>query len=925
MPSQQSTSSLLQSLISGTRGVAAAILLGSGTVNSLAIAQDNAAGAPAEAPPTVEIKNASFQAGLKSLKENLPDVAINHFKKAIEAGPAKEQPWPQEQLVILQQFLAESYARAGKPGEAIELYSRLPLTPANNYWTSVALIQQGSLTRALHWLNQIPADDAEWYSSALQAKAYVADLLNDDRLLQSCLEQLVKSGDPFIAIRSRIWLANCLLEQKKTADAISALQPLVNPDNNADAGETAPAAKPRAEALKQLQPYIQLTQVRILGEQQKWDEAQAIVSKLAEDKDMPLRIKDLARIALASIEIKKEADENRVQAPSKTPAPETPQPAASTGEDQLIAFITARPNSPLLAEAFKILIRQRTFLTNPQALEKLTAWSNQSDQTRQPLASYALADTMFKKKDPEQALEIARKSLKASPENPATRKLVLETVNQLISEKKYDEASELIHTYPHKEAEIYFNSGIIAYEQKDYEEAAAQFDNAIKMAGDSMVREAYYNANLNALALGDESRMAALIKEAFLMPQLQETLAYEQAHYSAQNFEPQAIEKLQQFINLYPESRYRISAILDLAEVALNISPPRLDIAREQINALQQLKLSQEEAVRLACLNILVPESQQIWPDAIHASQEALRQFPHSRKAPAIRLKLGELYFKNENFNESLMVLQSFSKDYPNSSLKEEALFLAGKAAQHCDTDAMLDKALNIFQGISASNSRFSQAATIEYAAILQRLKRSSEAIATLQSLLNQKLSKQVRLLALSIQAEAWSAIGKDEDDAAPLQTARDLCTQILDTPNLMPSWRFSALSQRAQYAERAGDSDAALEDYYAILSYFPDVSNLSRRDWFWFYTAGFSALHILENKQDWEKALDLARKMSKTTGSRAREAYNIARRIQFEHFIWNDSGDEEFDALEQKFFAEPQQAEQTNTPATPAPSPANS
>lgn len=871
--------------------------------------------------PVPSITNASFQSGLKSLKENMPDVAAAHFAKALKDGPKKGESWSQQDQTVIRQFLAESYARAGKSKEALELYSSLPLTDENNYWTSVALIRQGSLTKALHWINQISTNDPQWSLHALQARAYIADFLGDNRLLQATLEQLVKAADPQVALRSRIWLANCLLNQQNPQQASQTLQPaFAEQETSADEPSPEPAL---IKARELLIPYARLTEARILATQGKWDEASIVTARLAEEKNLPVKLKDLTVVALAAIRIKQE---NAQPAPAAgNAAPGDGQPVIQgSGEDQLLAFISGRPDSPLLAEAFNILVRQNTFLTNPQAYEKLVSWTNHADKIRQPLAAFALADTLYNKKDPQGAITLAKASLKTTPGHPATRKLVLQTINRLISDQQYDEASELIHTYPHKEAEIYFNSGIIAYEQQDYQKAAGDFDNAIKAAGDAMLREAYYNANLNALALGDDSKLASLIQEVFMMPSLQETLAYEQVHYAARQFEPRAIEKLEGFIASYPTSGDIPLARLDLAEVALNIAPPRLDIARTQINLLEQSSgLTEDERVRLACLHILLPESQQIWPDAITACRSALKEFPNSSKAPDIQLKLGELLFKNENFNESLMVLQSFPDQYPKSDLREEAMFLAGKAAQQCDTEATsIDRALEIFRRISNDNNRFAQSADIEIASILSRLKEYHQAISTLDKLLEENPPRQIRLLALSIQAEAW-AESAVKDNTEDLDKARNLCTQILDTPNLMPSWRFSALSRRARYAELEGKSDLALDDYYSILSYFPDTVDLSKRDWYWYYTAGFSALRLLEAREDWEKALAMAMQMARTSGPRAREAALVARKIQFDHFIWHDAGDEAFDKLMEQFFpAAEQQDKNGRTSAAAAPNP---
>ncbi|WP_031930274.1 hypothetical protein [Akkermansia muciniphila] len=81
-----------------------------------------------------------------------------------------------------------------------------------------------------------------------------------------------------------------------------------------------------------------------------------------------------------------------------------------------------------------------------------------------------------------------------------------------------------------------------------------------------------------------------------------------------------------------------------------------------------------------------------------------------------------------------------------------------------------------------------------------------------------------------------------------------------------------------------------ALDDYASILAHTPSGSSANkRRDWHWFYNAGFASIRLLGQLQDWDGALALAKKLAQTSGPRAREAAAYARRIQLEHFIWQD------------------------------------
>lgn len=165
---------------------------------------------------------------------------------------------------------------------------------------------------------------------------------------------------------------------------------------------------------------------------------------------------------------------------------------------------------------------------------------------------------------------------------------------------------------------------------------------------------------------------------------------------------------------------------------------------------------------------------------------------------------------------------------------------------------------------------------------------KADQCIVALENLLSSPLPRYMRLLALSIQADAW--VAKEDTHSDTLRKAINLCTEILDTPNLGLAWKFKALTQRAQFYERMNEQKKALDDYASILAHTPSGSSANkRRDWHWFYNAGFASIRLLGQLQDWDGALALAKKLAQTSGPRAREAAAYARRIQLEHFIWQD------------------------------------
>ena len=85
---------------------------------------------------------------------------------------------------------------------------------------------------------------------------------------------------------------------------------------------------------------------------------------------------------------------------------------------------------------------------------------------------------------------------------------------------------------------------------------------------------------------------------------------------------------------------------------------------------------------------------------------------------------------------------------------------------------------------------------------------KADQCIAALENLLSSPLPRYMRLLALSIQADAW--VTKEDTHSDTLRKAINLCTEILDTPNLGLAWKFKALTQRAQFYERMNEQKSA-------------------------------------------------------------------------------------------------------------------
>ena len=843
----------------------------------LAIAPGSGATTAANRPATTIsaneqalLKNKKYQQGLRDLENHLPLEASKHFQECL----ASEQ-LPNSQKAIIRPFLAEALIRANKTDEGLAAWAELPASPMKSYWVAVGLLNQGALTKALEELALIPdTDPLAIYAS--QLKARLARQLDDDGLLVASLDKLARAESPSISHPAGILLADTLANMHQYAEAATLLERI----------KTALAAQQKPSPLL---PYADLVEGKLAIAQGNLNKAIAIFTAITTQTTYPDKMKDLGRLALARAEILLEKGTPApTAAETRLPEDDDSLHATGTGEDRLLTFIGGKAESSLLMDALNILLAENTFRTNPQALEKLTGWVGTKDNIRQPAAMYAMGRILLDKQDLNGALQLAGEALAKHPYSAPVQTLCLNVITALLEQERTADAEKLIGNYPTKAPGIIFQQGALAFRKGDYPLAGKLFKEAADRGTEATTEAALFNANLAALHANDTAGTNALLQQAAGNTPLQERLLFEQAHYAAMRMMPHAPELLKRFLQIATHPALKNQALLDQGEVALNLNPPDTQTAQAVIPLLEAAQLPPAQALQLARLKILLAESTQDWPAAIQACRQAIAQDAEGSKADLLHLKLGELLYKNGDFHEAQLVLQPFPSKYPNSPLLPAALFLAGKAAQQSNTGNALDAALNIFRTLASGNTPFSQPARIEEASVLLRMGKADQCISTLDALLAQQLPRYMRLLALSIQADAW--VTKADTNTDTLHKAVNLCTEILNTPNLGLAWKFKALTQRAQFYERLNDQEKALDDYASILMHTPtgDSAN-KRKDWHWFYNAGFASIRIMSQQQDWNTALAIAQKLARTSGPRAREAATYARRLRLEHFIWQE------------------------------------
>lgn len=808
-------------------------------------------------------KSKEFQSGLRAMSDHLPAVAIRHFNDILAASP------PAAIIPYVYCQLAEAYIRNNQFDEGLAALAKSPearMLSGSVFWEAVACKGRGYYTRALglfQSLENSPELSVPEKSSLYWQMAEIYFLLNNLEQSQLVLQQLLNDKSPNIQQAARLALAVLEIQLKRPEKAIEYIQELLNSSSNES---------------PYVLGYAKLVQAKALFSQGKAREAQALMEKLIAEPQTPPRIVDMAKLAAAEAEIILEKQGKLRSEEEK-----------GRGEDRLLSFIEAEPDSPLLAQVFNILRENKAF-KDPEAYKKLQGWAKGTQSQRTPFAMATLAREAISRDEVVTLEELFQRAGKDFPDHPAALDLQYLVIQYLFDHKKWEQAEKLSAQLPESTARTLFMKAGLAFGKEQYEEAAALYAQALALVHESYSNATQYvvfNEALSVIEAQMPDVLSGVLSNPRVTPETQSDILLEKALEAASRLDESAIKLLKEFIEQYPKHHRLADACLALGELALYQESPLVGDTLFAISTLESLSLNEDQKERLARLRILLPEYMEQWPAAIQAARNYLDVYKTPHLRDPMQLKLGELLYRDGDYNQAHLYLQNIISRLPKESpLRIPALFLSAKAAQQTNTQSSLNKALILFEEVAAQDSSYQASAEIEVASILLRQGKSEEVIKRLdQFIKNENLNEESRRLALALGAEAWASLSSTHPEA--LDKARSMTAVILESPDLPPAWRSRTLFQQARLAEMAGDSESALRDYHLITSINPD--SFHRREWYWYYQAGFAAMHLLEEMKNWEGAIALAEYMAKSGGPRAEEAAKRARKIRLEHFVWGD------------------------------------
>ena len=604
------------------------------------------------------------------------------------------------------------------------------------------------------------------------------------------------------------------------------------------------------------------------------DTAQKSFQKaLASDTGQGSRVKTIAQLGLANTYLaRKEYEE------------------AETIVEKMIGEQTQNENLPDLFQAlYSIYLLEQT-----PALTDLVRWSQEDPKQvgsdRPVLAQFYLGKLELKIGSHTNGLNLLKQFIAQHTTHPLAAAAVIALAQELAADGSYAQTIEIAKQWlaTNEKATPVDQAGVqdvLAGALVQGRDLASAFDLYTQLGRERSPNQArfLYNAAICALRLGNENQYRQSLEALTRLPNTQPeraALAFESGMLEARTGSNQAERNLRQFLSDFPGDRHAPRTHLALAEIAFKESPPdRNRITTELTQVATEDPATQEEKARLEFF-AAADDSNQAATAISHLAQDFLQRYPHSRYRPEIRIKLGEVYFRQNDYPNAQTQFELVSEEDPDSPLLETALFLAGEAARKSMNSSSMDHAVELFEEVYKINGPLRYRARLEQALTKRQALQDKEAIVLLNDLVNQTIPIDIRCEAMDAKGDAEFTLGaKDESGYHDAIKTFDSLARLDGAPAVC---RQSALYKKAKCYEKIGQWDDALAAYYDVLSI--DYGTPGE---IWYFRAGFDAAQILESEKSWASAAAIYQKLAATPSSRAEEAKNRLARLRLEHFLW--------------------------------------
>ncbi len=813
----------------------------------------------------------AYQQARQALVSGLPGVAAYKAEALLTQPGAK---WSEEERQMLATLAAEGWTRDHQPERVLTLMEKGHRPFGGVFWRGQALLLQDKLEEAEQVLRDY--EKAGRYSERARlclAQVFLAQ--GREALARRELKELRESADAELARRARLMFNESELTMGRERIVLERLRREPEPDDGT-------AAFLMAQSLVQ---------------QGRPAAAAEIVGKLL--KATPggaygLRLHHAATLLNARLLL----DQGR----------------ASAAHEALLKLLAESTGSEFMHETFSLLETVRQFLPAAQQArlpEVVIEWLTQDTRPeRRGHALYLAACWLSGQNRSLEAAALLESLLAAYPghrrQSDAMRK-AMEIEGALGHDKR---VLELAESWKNQfggggASLVDLIAGSLLHARGDHAEALARFQRAADLAAALPERRrALFNAGVAAFKAGEMALYASLLGQLQSVSSVdaQGRPAFEAGQQSGESAadleldrvlglaakgDGAASEGLQAFLHAYPDHARRVEARVALAELALLDIPPRVRAAETTLTEAEQGEaLPEAVRQRIAYTRMWCREAEADWPGVVAAGLKWLQDWPAAELAAAVRMKVADAYFRQEDFANAQTQFELVAKNHAASDYAETAMFLAGRCALSLRN---FDAAIGLWESVAIQGGRLSLQARIQQAQAKRREGKEPDALKVLDGLLAEKdIDVTLRRQLTCDKAEMLILLGAK--DPRQLKNAVSLLRAFLKQADLPAVWQVRAGYWLAYALETGGDSTAALAACYdAVTLADSDADGMNPEIAAWHYRAGFLAVDLLQKKGHWEGAARMAERLAAAGGARATEAKNIATRIRLERFLWDE------------------------------------
>ncbi len=728
---------------------------------------------------------------------------------------------------------AERLLREGKPAEALSALELTPHSPAVLYWKGRALVSLNRPFQAVNLFREIPAESS-FYPYAAKAIMYCA-WQSEHLDFVEYVAPLTASSNQEIATLAQAALAEHQLRYTSDGDA-STMDPL----------------RELAKTQTELQPMVALLNIEELRRKRQFDQALNACRAMEANSSLPLIIRQRVRLTIAELYYDKAAAEP----PQTEQDDDQSENNEGKGEETLLQFISANPDSVLLEEAFRRLETHNAFNTSEYAKRRLQEWARElSNPHRAALALAVQQRLQFS--GPEYSSNdatIANTAATQLPNEPLSQHILGEQVRYLVERGRVSEAAlyqKMMQPDDTNPRYLFYKACCMPSNERA---TAELFLQCAEIASYDLQTAAICNAMYCAVLSRSQDIIDTLLSKESLPQQTRRSLLLTHAGLILHTNPAEAEAELLSASLLSPTEAELVEITLQRAEIALLSNPEGAMTLLGECSPNQHKDWTDEQILRFYSLQLQAIEKLNTaggeYRDPIALLQEALANTRRTEVRTVLTVNLTHRLSLAKRHEEALDLLLQLAENTSNKETRARAYLLAARQAEQLKSIEQLTLAVELFAAAAEHNTRYRNHALMLQARVLAWINRGAEARRILNDLLRRNdLTPSEQALALSIQAHEQTLRGTPEGLSEALLTNN----RIFEIQDLSPAWITRSRIQRASLLARNGMTEEAIAQYMQLIESVSAAENteMTEEKWFVLYFAGAGVVsqYLSQNK----------------------------------------------------------------------------